>query len=62
LFSWRPSREHEKAKSLDGPPQTVAAGNIYVDRMTDARLRLGSFMEDPVIKSDYNTCETVGQP
>jgi len=39
----------------------VQISNLYVDRMTDGRLRFGSFLEDAVIKSDLPTCDALNK-
>jgi hypothetical protein len=43
----------------DVPNKILALANIYIARMMDARLRLGSFWEDQIVTGDYKICEVI---
>ncbi|MGB8901472.1 MAG: hypothetical protein WCC90_20510 [Methylocella sp.] len=47
------------ANVKDIPKQAQMLANIYVDKMRDARLRLGSFWEDKIVSGDYKICEVI---
>jgi hypothetical protein len=44
-------------KDISKKVQTLAY--IYVDKMKDARLRMGSFWEDKIVSGDYKICEAI---
>jgi hypothetical protein len=43
------------------PHQVLKLANIYIDRMSDYRLRLGNGMLDPIVKADVSVCQPMAR-